>query len=487
MLSTRSQSSELLVGAAEPPVPFDGRPSSLFAPARTSVPSSSPSVTLPQPLYSTFIGFSTESFASSVPTSTQQELMQQRPLLLPNTSETENALTSMINEAIRFPTPLPTTVSHATNHSYNSSYYDDPHDNPEVVAHDMVKPQVLPLQVQLRDPLIPSSEVKYPAYNVPVARAATETMADVYAELAQLVQRSNHDDPDYYPTTALPPVSPPTLKPDPIVTKDHHEELEATSSNRYFYCAAQRQSSLEPTRWFPAVSTQSSSAEGTPRLAPSITPPPVQDLEVDVDTADGENVGYEEDSLSVPSSPYVPVVAPEAVPLVGSTTTSTTASTLPSSSPTFLSKPSATSSTSPSTPSPRRRSTRITRRTTRRSTTLGGGRSSGTGSSAGTKPSGKRRSNTVRDKPWICDVCGKGFGRKSNLRQHGDVHNPLRRRSFVCPLPSCNDGFSRKNDCHRHIRKCHLRRQVLTSAEYDLIARAHPTLDLTKIEDDRTR
>lgn len=51
---------------------------------------------------------------------------------------------------------------------------------------------------------------------------------------------------------------------------------------------------------------------------------------------------------------------------------------------------------------------------------------------------------------WVCDVCGKNFTRKINLKGHVDSHNG--NKPHECP--QCGRGFARKNDMVRH-RKIH--------------------------------
>lgn len=101
--------------------------------------------------------------------------------------------------------------------------------------------------------------------------------------------------------------------------------------------------------------------------------------------------------------------------------------------------------------------------------------------STGSMGTGRRRNQPYPSgRPFVCPTCGRGFDRKSNLRQHMQVHDPNRERPFVCPLPWCKDrAFSRKNDCHRHIFKCHISREPLTKDHLDLIHKAHPSFNMS--------
>lgn len=47
---------------------------------------------------------------------------------------------------------------------------------------------------------------------------------------------------------------------------------------------------------------------------------------------------------------------------------------------------------------------------------------------------------------WVCDICGKYFTRKINLKGHVDSHNG--NKPHECP--QCGRGFARKNDMVRH-------------------------------------
>lgn len=53
---------------------------------------------------------------------------------------------------------------------------------------------------------------------------------------------------------------------------------------------------------------------------------------------------------------------------------------------------------------------------------------------------------------WVCDICGKNFTRKINLKGHVDSHNG--NKPHECP--QCGRGFARKNDMVRH-QKIHSR------------------------------
>ncbi|PYH49526.1 putative C2H2 finger domain protein (Ezf) [Aspergillus saccharolyticus JOP 1030-1] len=53
-----------------------------------------------------------------------------------------------------------------------------------------------------------------------------------------------------------------------------------------------------------------------------------------------------------------------------------------------------------------------------------------------------------------CSVCGFRFTRRSNCREHEKRHNPQLRKSFPCAL--CGKAYGRNTDLRRHVQSTHL-------------------------------
>ena len=52
---------------------------------------------------------------------------------------------------------------------------------------------------------------------------------------------------------------------------------------------------------------------------------------------------------------------------------------------------------------------------------------------------------------YQCTICGKGFGRKSNLKTHEKKHDPMVAKSAIyCREDGCNTTFGRQTDLKRH-------------------------------------
>ncbi|KAI0356010.1 hypothetical protein OH77DRAFT_1424309 [Trametes cingulata] len=62
-------------------------------------------------------------------------------------------------------------------------------------------------------------------------------------------------------------------------------------------------------------------------------------------------------------------------------------------------------------------------------------------------------------KPYKCEMCGKGFTRKWNLKQHTEnVH--LGHKGHKCPVAGCHRAFSRSHDLKKHLGRCHLSHEL---------------------------
>jgi KRAB domain-containing zinc finger protein len=53
------------------------------------------------------------------------------------------------------------------------------------------------------------------------------------------------------------------------------------------------------------------------------------------------------------------------------------------------------------------------------------------------------------DKPYKCDLCGKGFNKKFNLKEHISTHTDDK-------PDKCGKGFTENSTLKRHIQKSHL-------------------------------
>ncbi|XP_055325249.1 testis-specific zinc finger protein topi-like isoform X2 [Sitodiplosis mosellana] len=60
---------------------------------------------------------------------------------------------------------------------------------------------------------------------------------------------------------------------------------------------------------------------------------------------------------------------------------------------------------------------------------------------------------TTTVRPYLCEVCGKGYTQSSHLYQHLRFHKGI--KPFECTKDGCNRRFTIRPDLNDHIRKCH--------------------------------
>lgn len=76
------------------------------------------------------------------------------------------------------------------------------------------------------------------------------------------------------------------------------------------------------------------------------------------------------------------------------------------------------------------------------------------------KPTRNRRHTDPAHAVYHCHLCpDKGFARKHNLTQHMLIHEPVRRKDYVCPHASCGKEFVRRADLVRHDECVHQKRR----------------------------
>ncbi|KAI4455349.1 zinc finger protein [Holotrichia oblita] len=59
----------------------------------------------------------------------------------------------------------------------------------------------------------------------------------------------------------------------------------------------------------------------------------------------------------------------------------------------------------------------------------------------------------TREKPYICETCGMAFISPALLRKHRLVHVPNRERKFVCDVAGCNKSFRDKQGKREHMKR----------------------------------
>jgi len=62
----------------------------------------------------------------------------------------------------------------------------------------------------------------------------------------------------------------------------------------------------------------------------------------------------------------------------------------------------------------------------------------------------RRRLTTASEANHVCDICGRGFSRNSNLTNHLITHSPDRLKAWRCEWAGCDRNFSRRTDMVRH-------------------------------------
>ncbi len=58
----------------------------------------------------------------------------------------------------------------------------------------------------------------------------------------------------------------------------------------------------------------------------------------------------------------------------------------------------------------------------------------------------------TKEKPLMCDICGKRFAESSNLAKHRRLHQE---RRFICDQPGCTKLFHRSDGLRRHLANVH--------------------------------
>lgn len=64
----------------------------------------------------------------------------------------------------------------------------------------------------------------------------------------------------------------------------------------------------------------------------------------------------------------------------------------------------------------------------------------------------------IATRPYLCEVCGKGYTQSSHLYQHLRFHKGI--KPFECSFDNCSRRFTIRPDLNDHIRKCHTGERV---------------------------
>lgn len=74
-------------------------------------------------------------------------------------------------------------------------------------------------------------------------------------------------------------------------------------------------------------------------------------------------------------------------------------------------------------------------------------------------PTRSRRQTDASESAFVCLLCGKGFARSYNHKQHMETHNENRHKPHVCHYVDCQRPFVRKTDLDRHLISVHYKQK----------------------------